>query len=174
MNTDTFLMHSPQITSLTDNDLKRLQRNKAWIFSVWISSIALFVSVFVSNNLNILEQIAAINTTEDLLWLGLARILGVALILGTIAIGIILLKQLNNDRKKGIKHVGLAKVISKYITTDDGDSTYSVECGWYSSKNQDETMTFNNSKMYDELKEGDRIYLELAPQSAFVFEFRKK
>ena len=85
----------------------------------------------------------------------------------------VVLKNGFSDSKAGIKHVGIAELISKELIfgTDGDETNYYVVLKWTANR-REETVEIDHHELYKKLSKGDLIYLELLPNSKKVLSYR--
>lgn len=81
--------------------------------------------------------------------------------------------KFRKDLREGIKHVGIATVNRKYAhVNDDAADEHYVELKWKSNQ-KGEVFEIRSDKMYEQLENGNLIYLEVRAISKTVISFTK-
>lgn len=81
--------------------------------------------------------------------------------------------KFRKDLEEGVKHVGIARVIRRFVQVNDesADDCY-LELQWKSDQKRD-VFQIRSDKMYEQLENGNMVYLEIRAVSKTLISFTK-
>ena len=91
----------------------------------------------------------------------------------TVGITYLIIKSGFEDSKGGIKHAGIVELISKKMElgSESTNTSYYVMFKWTNNTAED-ILQIDHSELYRKLAKGNRVYIELLPNSKKVLSYR--
>ncbi len=164
----------PEVVTLTDKELKQIEQTTQLYSWIWILCTFYLIYFFKAEFIPILISYDFSTKTIGMLCLsGLSMLLGFVLLLLFYWYGFTMIRKNRQDRKDGVKHVGIVEILLKeYYYDSDGADSYHVTFKWKSGDHQ-KSIFINHKELFKALEIGEKAYIELLPNSNELLHFCK-
>lgn len=164
----------PQILPLSKKEKIRLDLTNALIAVVTAALWSKFLVDMPEYTLAIGRRWTQVqdSTIETALFL-ILLIVCFFILVTTIWVTYLLLKNRFTDRKAGIKHAGVAEVISKQVEygSDGSDAYFNLTLRWTPGSSPN-TVEIEHHDLYVKVSQGNRLYLEMLPNSKKLLSYQ--